>query len=418
MDEKYAISDDEIDIEEITKKIKENVRRRKEAEILPANSETVCHEPVGSSTTSSDIAYLNANSDIDNNAYFIGSNLPCIGRVLVKGRQLVHSEVRRYVDTVFREQASWNAVAARALSKVVEEQKCCISAEGVQRMIQEEVRAQVREILGIVDDGVKKNARLVQMSGTENERHIRTKEQGSKSHKEGKGTDPNSFALDDIFQGSRTLIQEQHRTYFSYFKGCRNVLNIGCGQGKFLKFLHENEIGCRGIDSNEAEVDFCISQGLDVIHTDALAYLEGLDNESLDGLFIDHIFEYLEPAYLIQLLSVCAKKLSSGSYIVTETINPLSLVAFMNFDPDLADLKPIHPDTLKFLMGSADFQEIKIQFSLTVSDGRRLNYLPPLGSNGDLEQRLTVLYNWNSALPTEILHGSMDYVVIGKKRSK
>lgn len=54
--------------------------------------------------------------DIQNDSYHISSHQPVIGPVLVYGRQLVNSEVRRFVDPVIFQQTQFNANTLRILT--------------------------------------------------------------------------------------------------------------------------------------------------------------------------------------------------------------------------------------------------------------------------------------------------------------
>jgi len=113
----FEIKDEEIDVEKIMGQIRENIRRRKEAgayqDDLPAASVTPAS---GETDISRDLACLNNTSDIQNTSYFISSHRPFTGKFLVKGRELVHGEVRRYVDPVIWKQSEFNGSAARVLN--------------------------------------------------------------------------------------------------------------------------------------------------------------------------------------------------------------------------------------------------------------------------------------------------------------
>lgn len=122
MDEKtFEIRDGEIDVEEIMARIRENIRRRKEAGMYPADpvfpavpDDRGVHG--GTSATARDIASLSDTWNIQNSGYFISSHRPVAGKFLVKGRELVHGEVRRYVDPVFWKQSEFNGSVARVFN--------------------------------------------------------------------------------------------------------------------------------------------------------------------------------------------------------------------------------------------------------------------------------------------------------------
>jgi O-antigen chain-terminating methyltransferase len=124
MDDNIIEIRDEINVEEIMTKIRENIRRRQTAgELLPdtdsiitSTSKNVTITPFND-TIGRDISSINANWDIHNNSYFISSHRPSIGKILVKARRLVHGEVRRYVDPVISRQTEFNASTVRILNQ-------------------------------------------------------------------------------------------------------------------------------------------------------------------------------------------------------------------------------------------------------------------------------------------------------------
>lgn len=96
------IRDEEINVEEIMEKIRERIRIRQEAGVMPG----IIHD---------NPSYFNANWDIHNYNYTIASHRPFIGKILVKGRELVHNEVRRYIDPVVNKQIEFNQTVGEVL---------------------------------------------------------------------------------------------------------------------------------------------------------------------------------------------------------------------------------------------------------------------------------------------------------------
>ena len=143
-------------------------------------------------------------------------------------------------------------------------------------------------------------------------------------------------------------------------------------------------------------VIYCQSPAVsNVEQSDALLYLEKLEDKSLDGIFIDQVVERLEPEYLVRLLALCHKKLKFGYYIIIETVNPLSFVSFVNFYIDLTHKRPIHPETLQFLMSAAGFRESEKQFFSPVSDEGRLKKITESRELDGQFQKNDIIYNHN-----------------------
>ncbi len=134
----FEIDDEEINVEEIMQKIRENIKKRKESkdqnedmqQILRLSEENGLSQEIekgkyeGYNNFSSwldeirkDLDYINKNWDIQNNSYFIGSHHPLAGRFLIKGREIVNGEVRRYVDPMIWKQNEFNASTVRILNE-------------------------------------------------------------------------------------------------------------------------------------------------------------------------------------------------------------------------------------------------------------------------------------------------------------
>ncbi len=533
----FEIKDDEINVEEIMEKIRENIRRRKEAGIYPADPVPAAapQDPGSNPEIARDLAYLSGNWDVRNNSYFISSHRPVAGKVLVKGRELVHGEVRRYVDPVIWKQTEFNRATGRALEDVtrqvsgiealrqqvredtagqiqatigevrsrlkerlreqnseirngiseaeeqiraevtelvaqvkaeiapeVEEQLRAGITAAVARAkaeivgeVEEQIRAEVTElaaqvkaeIAGEVEEQLRAGitaavtpvrtelagevrdqvqAAILAMDTDIENRAWLAKVLEGRAHRVAPrevepptsptaGTGLNYFAFEDHFRGSREDIKERQRAFVHYFEGCSNVLDIGCGRGEFLELMREQGVGARGVDLDETMVEFSRSRGLAVELNDAVSYLEQLEDSSLDGVFIDQVVEHLEPAYLVRLLELCCRKMKSGYYLVAETVNPLSFASFANFYIDMTHVRPVHPETLKFLFSAADFREMRTIFSSPVQEGIKLRKLILPGAMDDERRSFIESYNFNIDLLNGILYGDQDYAVVGKK---
>jgi O-antigen chain-terminating methyltransferase len=178
--------------------------------------------------------------------------------------------------------------------------------------------------------------------------------------------------FEDRFRGSEADIRARLMDYVPYFAGQANVLDVGCGRGEFLDLLRERGISGRGLDVNPEMVEVCRSRGLEATTADARTYLRGLPDESLGGLIAVQVIEHLEPAYLSEMLSLAFDKVRPGGRVLLETINPACWVAFFeSFIRDLTHVKPIHPETLQFLLQASGFGNVEIVYRAPIApDGR------------------------------------------------
>ena len=179
--------------------------------------------------------------------------------------------------------------------------------------------------------------------------------------------------FEDRFRGSEADIRARLADYIPYFAGQSNVLDVGCGRGEFLDLLTEEGISAKGLDLNPEMIEVCRARGLDATAADARSYLQGLADESLGGLIAVQVIEHLEPAYLTQVLALAFDKVRPGGRVILETINPACWVAFFeSFVRDLTHVKPIHPDTLQYLLQANGFSNVEIVYRAPIAPEGRL----------------------------------------------
>ena len=216
--------------------------------------------------------------------------------------------------------------------------------------------------------------------------------------------------FEDRFRGSREEIRARLEAYLPIFAGASDVLDIGCGRGEFLNLLREQGVGARGLDLNHEMVEVCRAQGLDAVEGDALGYLRSLPDGSLGGLFAAQVAEHLEPDYLLELLEEAFTKLRPGSAIVLETINPACWFAFFSsYIRDITHVRPLHPDTLSYLLTAHGFQEVSVRYSAPYPERDKLVRVP---GEGIVEDAL----NANADKLNALLFTYMDYAAIGRRR--
>jgi O-antigen chain-terminating methyltransferase len=441
------IPDDDINVEEIMRKLRENIRRRHACEELYNNPDSkigpdLINEARPSSYESirQDLDFIDSNWEIHNNSYTITSHHhPAIGKVLVKGRQLVQGEVRRYIDPVVTRQTRFNASIARILNQTTQksieienefsqfktdfDHKIHADIDSVKNELERENEMRIveldkknetltRELFAQLDADITTRSSLAHVL----EERINKALSEMNTEKETiSSNDTNYFLFEERFRGSREDIKKRQLSFLPYFEKCTNVLDIGCGRGEFLEILRDNNIPGTGIDLDADMITYCRSRQLSVEQTDAINYLEHLEDKSVDGIFIDQVVEHLEPEYLFRLLALCYQKLKFGYYIVIETVNPQSFVSFVNFYIDLTHKRPLHPQTLQFLVSAAGFRENDKKFFSPVSDDSRLKMITDTSEMDAPSRKNAEVYNHNIEMLNSILFGPQDYAVIAKK---
>jgi 2-polyprenyl-3-methyl-5-hydroxy-6-metoxy-1,4-benzoquinol methylase len=231
--------------------------------------------------------------------------------------------------------------------------------------------------------------------------------------------------FEDQFRGSTAEIRRRVEEYLPIFAGIGDqgsgihngdVLDVGCGRGEFLELLREHGIRARGIDVNSAMVEVCRGKGLAAETGDALTYLRGLPDASLGGLFAAQVVEHLEPRYLAQLLDAAFEKLRPGAPIVLETINPACWFAFFeSYIRDLTHVRPVHPDTLKYLLVATGFQQVEVRYRAPYPESEKLQKLATTGGQQVAVTDLVETLNANVEKINRLLFTYLDYAAIGRR---
>jgi O-antigen chain-terminating methyltransferase len=219
--------------------------------------------------------------------------------------------------------------------------------------------------------------------------------------------------FEDQFRGSQHDIGERLAAYVPLFEGASDVLDVGCGRGEFLELLKEKHISARGIDLNEEMAAVCRERGLNAQSGDALGYLLAQPDESLGGLFAAQVVEHLDPDYLMRFLEAAYHKLRPGSKIVLETINAACWYAFFSsYIRDVTHVRPLHPDTLRYLVNASGFQKVTVRFAAPVSDETKLRTVP---SSSDRPESVEAVFNENVGKLNDLLFTYLDYAAIGER---
>lgn len=435
------LNKNDVDVEEIMRKVKAKMDQNKARSTHFEDKSDINNTDKIPDQVKSEIEFLLNNWNIKNN-YSISSHRNLIGPVLVKGRQLVHGEVSRYADPMFARQSEYNLSMANAVNHTAKSMDLRLQSldsgigekmgalrseinektETVRQEINEKTETVRQEIDSALDKKV--DERMIAVSqdlynkswlARILEDKIQDNHMAANAINSWDGDAVNYFSFEEKFRGSTEDIKQRQTAFIGYFKDCKNVLDIGCGRGEFLELMHENGIIAHGIDVDDSMVEYCTHKGMDVKKIDAITYLESLEDETLDGIFIDQVVEHLEPKYLVKMLILCYQKIKPGYHIFVETVNPISLTSFANFYIDLTHKKPVHPETLRFLIQTPGFKEVVIKFFAPVSEESRLKKIEVDPSFTEKEKSIISVYNYNIEKLNSILYGAQDYAVIGKK---
>jgi SAM-dependent methyltransferase len=235
--------------------------------------------------------------------------------------------------------------------------------------------------------------------------------------------EPSAYVgFEDRFRGSEAEIRARLADYVQYFEGASSVLDIGCGRGELLDLLKGRGITARGLDVNPEMVEACRARGLDATTGDALTHVASLADGSLGGIVAIQVIEHLEPAYLSRLLQTAFHKLRPGAPLVLETINPACWVAFFeSYIRDLSHVRPIHAETLQYLLHASGFSHVQIVYRSPIAEDGRLQQVTARPTHFEEEPskdpltELVTAFNRNVERLNARLFTYQDYAAIARR---
>lgn len=448
------IRDDEIDVDEIMQKIQENISKRKVEGAYQDSMISKLHEKTSVHSFDRpgldpqlDLEYLLDNWDIKNDTYSISSHRPFMGKILVSGRKAVHGEVKRYVEPVNFLQSEFNSRVADFSNAIY--QRCMHSEEDILdlksevRSLRNEMKRMSDLISWVCSDRAASRLESDPPPAQEDIREELEKKHWMKVMSGGdiSGKDSVPISSCDVDEASINyfLFSEEIGSAWTgaggpcvnepnvfddsreIFKGCKNVLDIGCGTGTFLRALKEADIEGYGVDTDEDYVLLCERNGFRVLKDDAISHLQLLEPKSLDGVFMSQLVEHLSSDELLRILKLCYEKMQFETHIVITTPNILSVLVSSNlFYLDPTHRSHVHPEVMKFMLRSCGYRDIQERYYQPVSEEIKLKRIGSVElrdkeSGEDLSEEITELLNSNIDKLNNLLFGFRDYCVIAKK---
>jgi SAM-dependent methyltransferase len=230
------------------------------------------------------------------------------------------------------------------------------------------------------------------------------------------------LTLEQRVHGSPRMVKDRQRVYLPHFAGCRNVLAVGCGRGELLQLFEQEGIPAVGTETNPTLVSYCKDNGLEVLLALPLAYLEAVEDGSLDGLVLSRFAGHEPPARLVEMLRLCRRKLAGDAPLIIETPNPFSLYAVASYALESAEgAHPLHPETLKQLCLAYGFSDPAIMFLNPLPPEEHLDELELIASGALLDARQQELFhqvNENFVKLNRILFSHRDYAIVTRREPR
>lgn len=217
-------------------------------------------------------------------------------------------------------------------------------------------------------------------------------------------------------RGSEEELLQRMAKYAVLFGPVGRVLDAGCGRGEFLEACREAGVGAYGVETDPDMVSRCRMKALEVVEADALEHLRGLEDRSLDGLFLAQVVEHLTSAEIGELVRLAAAKLRRGAKIIIETINPDTFTALRWFWMDPTHRQPVSAATLRFLLEDVGFTMRDVLYSSPVPEDESLQRLPErAGAAAGADIETIRLYNRNVEKLNRVLFAEQDYAIFAER---
>ena len=129
------------------------------------------------------------------------------------------------------------------------------------------------------------------------------------------------------------------KKYVKYFRGKKNILDLGCGRGEFLELLKNNGHDCCGIEIDQELVEECHYKNLNVINCDIFDYFERYSEREWDGIFIGHLIEHLDAVHALRMIKFASERLKIGGRLIILTPNPNFLPGIASFWSDMTHVR-------------------------------------------------------------------------------
>jgi SAM-dependent methyltransferase len=213
------------------------------------------------------------------------------------------------------------------------------------------------------------------------------------------------------YRGTSEDLKDRQRRYVARFEGLSRVVDLGCGRGEFLELLREAGISAVGVDIDQAAVGRCRQLGLDVVHRDALRFLQEHPEDSHGGIFAAQLVEHLEREDIVKLMRLAVSRLRPGGVLLIEATNPMCLLTYTTFYDDFTRIGPVPPLALKWLAESCGLSSVEIEYNSPVPAEHKLKPLPmSTGNRAEVEA-----FNRGLSGTNDLLFGFQQYALVARK---
>ena len=369
----FEINIDNINVEEIMNKIRQNIKDKGYLEEEKINNFDFTPKISEEDNFRYDLDVLNQVWNINLEREILSKN-----KLFSFLKKVIRKLTRWYIVPMLQDQITFNSYAVRAINNL--------------NKLNKQLNNKNEEIIKLLNE---KDVRIKKLEKIEEENNFNM----------------DYLAFEDKYRGSEESIQKLQEKFVRLYVGKDNILDIGCGRGEFIKtLLNAGKQYVFGMDINPQMVEKCKKDGLSVELKDGVNYLYDNDNLNLGGIFSSQVIEHLKPSQIVKLIKGAYKNLQEGSPLILETINPMALVTqTMAYTLDLTHRQYVHPFTIEMLLKEHGFKKVEFIYSSPVDTEA------PILKDNDMDPKELEKYNEKIRRMHEMLFGYQDYAVIAWK---
>ena len=377
----FKINVDNINVEEIMAKIRQNIKDKGYIEEEKINNFDFTPQISEEDNFRYDLDTLNRVWNINLEREILSRN-----KLFSFVKKVIRKLTRWYITPMMQDQITFNSYAVRSINN-----------------LNKQMEKQNERLEKLLD----KKAEEIKVLLSEKEVRIKKLEEIEKEN----DFDMDYLAFENKYRGSEESIQKLQEKFVRLYAGKDNILDIGCGRGEFMKtLLNAGKQYVFGMDINPQMVEKCKKDGLSVELRDGVSYLYDNDNLNLGGIFSSQVIEHLKPSQIVKLIRGAYKNLQEGSPLILETINPMALVTqTMAYTLDVTQRQYVHPCTIEMLLKEHGFKKVEFIYSSPV------DIEAPVLKDNDMDPKELEKYNEKIRRMHEMLFGYQDYAVIAWK---
>ena len=377
----FEINIDNINVEEIMTKIRQNIKDKGYVEEEKINNFDFTPQISEEDNFRYDLDILNRVWNVNLEREILSRN-----KLFSFVKKVIRKLTRWYVVPMMQDQIIFNSYTVRTINNLNKQLN--------------KKNDEIKKLLAEKDQRIKKLL-------AEKDQRIKKLEEIEKEN----DFDMDYLAFENKYRGSEENIQKLQEKFVRLYAGKDNILDIGCGRGEFIKtLLNAGKQYVFGMDINPQMVEKCKKDGLSVELRDGVSYLYDNDNLNLGGIFSSQVIEHLKPSQIVKLIKGAYKNLQEGSPLILETINPMALVTqTMAYTLDLTHRQYVHPFTIEMLLKEHGFKKVEFIYSSPI------DIEAPVLKDNDMDPKELEKYNEKIRRMHEMLFGYQDYAVIAWK---